>query len=165
MNTATTQQQQAVQTILDFQPPQEYADLWWAAYLGNDYPIYSALRGMYNLFLSGIEARASVGTLTLGIVASIAGASREKAAVSLANLRQEGVVYAHTTGSGRKTTYQFDVAVRLPLLTPKQVCRLPKPVIVAHAANLSLFDGVLPQWHDIAASTLVDRANSLVRVP
>lgn len=164
MNTATTQQQ-AVQTILEFQPPQEYADLWWAAYLGNDYPVYSALRGMYNLFLSGIEIRASIGTLTLGMVASVAGVSREKAVVSLASLRREGVVYAHTAGSGRKTAYQFDVVVRLPLLTPKQVCKLPKPVAVAHAANLSLFDGVLPRWHDIVASTLVDSVNSLVRVP
>ena len=161
---ATATQRTTTIEIAEVFPPQSYADLWWAAYLNGAYPVYATLRGVYQLLLSGPEVRASMGVLTLGLVASMSGFGREKVTASLGVLGAEGVARVHMTGTGRETAYQFDVVRHLPLLTPYQVSSLPKNAQVAHAANLSLFTGVLPAWHSIERLTLVEQAEA-VRIP
>lgn len=154
-----------VGSLLTYVPPQQYVDLWWGTYLGSAYPVYRALRGMYTLLVSNPVVVSSVPAVSLGDLANIAGTSREKAVLSLLSLGEEGIAYAYTSGSGRRTAYHFDVLPLLPLLSPKQVSSMPSRMKNAHGANLGLL-GVLPLWHQLTCDSLVGWcAGRMARVP
>ncbi|MDX1523904.1 MAG: DnaA N-terminal domain-containing protein [Anaerolineae bacterium] len=69
-------------------------------------------------------------------------------------LEQQRIVYVKRVGSGSKTSYTFRILDNLPLLTPRQIENLPKPLRLAHKRFIKRSELDYEEWEQMTLPSL-----------